>query len=256
MAPEDTQMTAYHFVIRAERYYTALLQAVVEGDENRSEGEPSLGGKLLYISNLNEDNRALVVAGNVAGAATLSASADFPVQKQSMREGIVDFLVTSLDEALRILKNEIRKRETVAVCVVGAPEEVEREMLERGVQPDLLGPWDEGGLAAGNFGAASRRISLPSTEKNAHTHLVWQVETEPMRWMAKLDAIAHACLSTGSGAAHRWLRLAPRYCGRRAMGVRVLRCEAAVADEFTVRVNEGIKTGEIGVPVQITTQAV
>ncbi len=48
--------------------------------------------------------------------------------------------MTSLDEALRILKNEIRKRETVAVCVAAAPETVEREMLERGVLPDLLPP--------------------------------------------------------------------------------------------------------------------
>lgn len=255
MAPEDTQMTASDFVCRVERYYTALLETAVEGRAPQAGNEPGLGGQLLYVTNLNEDNRAFVVAANVAGAATLTASAEGAAQKQAIRDGVVDFLVTSLDEALRILKNEIRKRETVAVCIAAAPEHVECEMLERGVQPDLLGPWEEGSLAAGIFGAAARRISLPHAEKAARTHLIWHVETEPMRWMAKLDAIAHACLSTGSGAAHRWLRLAPRYCGRRAMGVRVLRCEAAVADEFTARVNEGIKTGEIGVPVRITTQA-
>ena len=52
-----------------------------------------------------------------AGAATLTASASAEAGKQAMREGVVDFLVTTLDEALRILKNEVRKHETVAVCV-------------------------------------------------------------------------------------------------------------------------------------------
>lgn len=254
MTSEDTQLIASDFVSCAERYYAALMQTV-EGEADTPDKEPSLGGKLLYISKLNEDVRALVVAGNVAGAATLVATADVAAQKQAMRDGVVDFLVTSLEEALRILKNEIRKRETVAVCVAAAPESVEREMLERGVQPDLLGPWDEDGLPPKAFEAVAQQISLSPAEKSAHTHLMWQVETEPMRWMAKLDALAHACLSGDSLAAHRWLRLAPRYCGRRAMGVRVLRCEAEVAEEFTARVAELTKSGEIGVPVRITCQA-
>ena len=78
-----------------------------------------------------------MIAGNVAGCATLAATAEPAAQKQAIRDGVVDFLVTSLDEALRILKNEIRKRATVAVCV-GAPSTVEREMIERGVLPDLV----------------------------------------------------------------------------------------------------------------------
>ena len=79
--------------------------------------EPTLGGKLLYIGELDPAGRALAVAGNIAGVASLCASADPAIQKQAVRDGVVDFLVTSLDEALRILKNEIRKREPVAVCV-------------------------------------------------------------------------------------------------------------------------------------------
>ena len=80
----------------------------------------------------------MVVAANIAGAATLVATADRAAQRQAIRDGVADFLVNSLDEALRILKNQLRKRETVAVCVGLAPEAVEREMKERGVAPDLL----------------------------------------------------------------------------------------------------------------------
>jgi urocanate hydratase len=77
--------------------------------------------------------RALVVAGNIAGAATLTVTSDVDAQKHAVRDGTVDFLVTSLDEALRILKNEIRKGATVAVRVGEPLEDVEREMVERGV---------------------------------------------------------------------------------------------------------------------------
>ena len=74
----------------------------------------------------------------LSGCATLAATADLAAQKQAIRDGTVDFVVTSLDEALRILKNEIRKKATVAVCVGWRLLTVEREMLERGVLPDLV----------------------------------------------------------------------------------------------------------------------
>ena len=61
-------------------------------------------------------------------------------QKQAIRDGVADFLVNSLDEALRILKNQLRKRETVAVCVGLAPADVEREMKERGVAARSAAP--------------------------------------------------------------------------------------------------------------------
>jgi urocanate hydratase len=102
-----------------------------------AERETGLGGKLFYAGELDGEGRALVVAANIAGAASLVATADRAAQKQAIRDGVADCLVNSLDEALRILKNQLRKRETVAVCLGLAPEAVEREMLERGVLPDL-----------------------------------------------------------------------------------------------------------------------
>ena len=101
--------------------------------------ESGLGGSLLYAGEIDDAGRALVVAANIAGAATLVATADRAAQKQAIRDGVVDFLVTSLDEALRILKNQLRKRETVSVCVAhGRQPAMESEMNERGVEPDLL----------------------------------------------------------------------------------------------------------------------
>src|SRR5208337_4073242 len=124
MALDLNGTAAFDLALQAECFYAALTQA------SGSNAEPNLGGKLLYAGELDAQGRALLVAANIAGAASLAAVAEPVAQRQAIRDGVVDFLVNSLDEALRILKNEIRKRETVAVCVTLAPETVEREMLE------------------------------------------------------------------------------------------------------------------------------
>ena len=120
------------FIARVAHGYATLIASPY------ADPESGLGGNLFYAGEMDEQGRALVVAANIAGAATLVASADLATQKQAIREAIADFLVTSLDEALRILKNQLRKRETVSVCVAMAPAAMEREMDERGVEPDLL----------------------------------------------------------------------------------------------------------------------
>jgi hypothetical protein len=206
---------ALTFTLDVERRYAALIA--------RAGGtEPGLGGKLLYAAELDPDARALVVAANIAGAASLAGTADAAAQKQAIRDGVADFLVNSLDEALRILKNEIRKRETVAVCVAAAPETMEREMQERGVIPDL------------------RRSVEPAPAPTGQTLLTWRVAASPAQWLPKLDAIAFNCLEgnphPGMPAAKRWLRQSPRYLGRLAQGFRVLRCHPNIAKEFVERV--------------------
>ena len=219
------------FLRAAERFYAAL-------------GAESLGGRLLYSGALDGAARALLVAANVAGAASLAVAADAAAQKLAARDGIADFLVTSLDEALRILKNEIRKRATVAVCVGAAAAVVEREMLERGVEPDLVSA-----AAVAQF--TSARVVEPLAVRGAAVRLEWQVSAMPALWMPTLDAMALECVP--DAVAQRWLRLAPRYAGRAAMGLRVVRCSAAEAEAFSSRVGAAMACGEIGVPVEIRT---
>ncbi len=149
---------------------------------------------MLYAGELDRESRALIVAANIAGAASLAATADSAAQKQAIRDGVADFLVTSLDEALRILKNEIRKRETVAVCVAAAPQAVEREMLERGVLPDLLRPGSASSPAFATFlSQGAQQIQLSDLDEN-QTLLAWSVASAPAQWLPKLDAIALECL--------------------------------------------------------------
>jgi len=220
-----------------------------------SEKEPGLGGTLLYAGELEGPGSALVVAGNIAGAASLAASADLARQRQAVRDGVIDFLVTTLDEALRIFKNEIRKRNSVAVCVTQSPEAVEREMVELGVLPDLLPPGVLDAPAYKVFLDQGARQVNPFSAGGSHTVLTWRVNSEPASWLPKLDAIADDCLGSSRAAeawsARRWLRLSPRYLGRLAQGVRLLRCDAHVAKCFLAKVRDQVAQEAMTVPVEI-----
>ncbi len=210
----------YEFALRALSFYSRLIPA-------ESSGEQDLGGTLLYAGQLDDDGRALIVAANIAGAASLCATASQPEQKHAVRDGIVDFLVTSLDEALRILKNEIRKRAPVAVCVAAPPADIEAQMAERGVLPDLLRTGD---------------IQQDSPLHPEVALVSWAVSAAPARWMPKLDAFALECSGSLPEAARRWLRLSPRYLGRLARSFHLVLADRSFATRFM----EGAMTLEGG----------
>ncbi len=249
LAHDRNQPPDLDFALEVQRLYTALIQAAIA--DSNSQALPGLGGQLLYAGDLRPQCTALLVAANIAGAASLTATADGPASKQAVRDGVVDFLVNSLDEALRILKNEVRKHETVAVCVSSSLQVVEQQMLERGVQPDLLPPCDASSPQRAQFVAlGARRIDFSKSEKHQAV-LSWSVAAAPARWLPKLDAIALECLRPGDWTARRWLQFSPRYLGRMAQGVRVMNCEPSAAKEFIAKVRLGVHRREIEVGVSI-----
>lgn len=184
--------------------------------------DEGLGGKLLYAGEMNEAAGHLLYAANIAGAASLAASADPNTLRQAMRDGVVDFVVNSLEEALRILKNEIRKRQTVSVGVACAPGKLTEQMLDRGVLPDLL-PGDallnSEALHPEQLGQfleqGARQITEP-VSTNASRFITWQVDRDFTRRLPPLDELAKAVLPAEDHPRQRWLRLAPRYLGRLA----------------------------------------
>lgn len=201
------------------------------------DGVVGLGGKLLYAGELDEAGCILVRAANIAGAASLSATSDPGSQRKSIREGVVDFFVTNLDEALRILKNEVRKRQPVSVGVGVAPETLQAEMKERGVVADLLrGDAD---------GCDSSDPWCSSADGGQNGVLVeWSVAAAPALWLPKIDAMALGCLPGEAVAQHRWLHLAPRYLGRTASHFRMLRAGTEFATAFVEKLRraEGSET--------------
>jgi hypothetical protein len=252
MATSSNPPAALEFILQVERFYAGLILAANIGPD----AEPSLGGRLLYAGQLDAQARALLMAANIAGAASLAISADADAGKQAIRDGVVDFLVNSLDEALRILKNEIRKRSTVAVCVAQNSEvDFARQLLERGVLPDLLPPRSAPATEFAAFLSQGSRPVVAILPDANQVLLTWSVADAPARWLPKLDALAIDCLSFDSrsvaASARRWLRFAPRYLGRISQGLRLLRCDESTAAKFRNQVQEQVDRGEIPVAVEI-----
>jgi hypothetical protein len=136
---------------------------------------------------------------------------------------------------VRILKNEIRKRQPVAVCVAAKADFVAAEMAERGIMVDLHLP-----------SHATSAQSDPS-----EVLVAWSVSSAHARWLPRLDEIALECLDREAGAAHRWIQRAPGYLGGLARQFRLVPGSRAFGSRFVERVRERSAAGDIGASGQI-----
>ncbi|HSA93133.1 MAG TPA: urocanate hydratase [Terriglobales bacterium] len=118
-------------------------QGIVQGtfETFAAAGEKHFGtleGKLVVSGGMGGMGGAQPLAATMAGAAFLGVEVDPERIKKRLKTGYCDFMVNSLDEALRILKNAVRKKEAVSVGLVGNCADVIPELAARGVVPDLL----------------------------------------------------------------------------------------------------------------------
>ncbi|MGC1904551.1 MAG: urocanate hydratase [Candidatus Acidiferrum sp.] len=98
----------------------------------------SLAGKLVVTGGMGGMGGAQPLAATMNGAAFLGIDVDPERIKRRVKTGYCDVMVTSFDEALRILKNAVRKGEATSVGLVGNCADLIPEMAKRGVVPDLL----------------------------------------------------------------------------------------------------------------------
>ena len=97
-----------------------------------------LAGKLVVTGGMGGMGGAQPLAATMNGAAFLGIDVDPERIKRRVKSGYCDVMVTSLDEALRILKNAVRKREAASVGLVGNCADLIPELAKRGIVPDLL----------------------------------------------------------------------------------------------------------------------
>jgi urocanate hydratase len=97
-----------------------------------------LAGKLIVSGGMGGMGGAQPLAATMTGAAFLGIDVDPERIKKRLKTGYCDFMVTTLDEALRILKNAVRKKENVSVGLVGNCADIIPELAVRGVVPDIL----------------------------------------------------------------------------------------------------------------------
>jgi hypothetical protein len=210
---------------------------------------PQLGGSLLLYAGLDRSGVALAIAANIAGAASLGLDPELVRAKASIRTGACDFLVNTLDEALRILKNEIRKRRAVSVVLVGGAPGAVAEMVERGVQPEIV-VGTTAGMETLEARGARRLGSGTGLDSVA---VAWGAAREPARWLPAVDRLAAEALDpAGPAARRRWLEAAPRYLGRALAGQRYLRMSVAEGDGFVAAVRREVESGGIGVAVTVS----
>jgi hypothetical protein len=121
---------------------TALSNGQLQRQTLRLYGElvsrsEELAGKLIFAIGEHTVATGLAGAASIAGATSLLIDPDVAATKAVLRRGGVDFVVNTLDEALRVLKNEIRQHRPLSVALTADPVEVLAEILERGVLPDI-----------------------------------------------------------------------------------------------------------------------
>src|SRR5579864_7712017 len=98
----------------------------------------TLAGKLVVTGGMGGMGGAQPLAATLNGAAFLGIDVDPERIKRRVKGGYCDVMVNDLDEALRILKNAVRKREATSVGLIGNCADVIPALARRGIVPDLL----------------------------------------------------------------------------------------------------------------------
>ena len=119
-------------------------QGIVQGtfETFSAAGEKHFGGdlcgKLIVSGGMGGMGGAQPLAATMAGAAFLGIDVDPERIKKRLKTGYCDFMVNTLDEALRILKNAVRKKENISVGLVANCADIIPELADRGVVPGIL----------------------------------------------------------------------------------------------------------------------
>ena len=131
------QMTAGSWIyIGSQGIIQGTFETLSAAGEKHFGGD--LAGKLIVSGGMGGMGGAQPLAATMTGGCFLGIDVDADRIKKRLKTGYCDFMVNNLDEALRILKNSIRKKEAVSVGLVGHCAEVIPELAQRGVLPDIL----------------------------------------------------------------------------------------------------------------------
>lgn len=226
------------------RAYTTLAQI-----------RPDWGGGLVLSLGLSPAGLALPIASNIAGAVSLSIDQDPDHLRNVVRSGAVDFVVHSLDEAVRAMKNEIRKHAPLSVALNAPPIETLEEIQTRGLAPQLFAnflPFEPRILtAAENFRAWGAELVDFAGESEAGfrpsaailedllASRSWQLQRYAFPSSGQLrdfDALALRSMPQEDRLRRRWLEAAPRILQRQRPPERCLWLSPAEQDRLSASV--------------------
>src|ERR1700732_3100069 len=131
------QMTAGRWIyIGTQGILQGAYETVAAAAKKHFGGD--LPGKLVVTGGMGGMGGAQPLAATMNGGAFLGIDVDPERIKRRVKTGYCDVMVTNLDEAVRILKNAVRKGEATSVGLVGNCADLVPELAKRGVVPDLL----------------------------------------------------------------------------------------------------------------------
>ena len=187
--------------------------------------EDNWPGKLVLVRGLGAEGRAASVASSIAGAACLAIEPRAEICRITLRAGACDFVVNSVDEAIRILKNEIRKCKSVSVAVAMPEAAALEELFDRGVAPEAYiftrtDATDTSEHRFAGFGANIVSIATAGDSSQPHKLVQDYVETRKLtlhqlrvstaQELRELDQRL-AALIPEADPRHRWATLAPGF---------------------------------------------
>jgi urocanate hydratase len=212
--------------IQVLRAYSTLLQLRADW-----------GGSFVLSLGLPPKGSALAIASNIAGAVSLSIDDDETHLREVVRAGAVDFVVHSLDEAVRAMKNEVRKRTPLSVALSASPIAALQEIVSRGMAPQLFSSFisscpailqaAEKLMAYGadlvDFDPESASGSLPEFRSSVSIldpflkQRSWHLRTFSFQTLGELRDFEHRVLKTlplEDTLRRRWLEVASRILPR------------------------------------------
>ncbi len=163
----------------------------------------SLAGRLVVSAGMGGMGGAQALAVTLNGGAFLGIDANSARIKRREKAGFCEVMVNNLDEALRILKNAVRKREPASVGLIGNAAEVLPELAERGVLPDLLTdqtPADDlpGGYIPRGITLADA-LAIQQSDPNAYRERALDSIAAQVRAMQELKKLGANVFEFGNG---------------------------------------------------------
>ncbi|HLJ79523.1 MAG TPA: hypothetical protein VKT75_19055, partial [Acidobacteriaceae bacterium] len=149
-------------------------------------------------------------------------------------------VVGTLDEALRILKNEVRQKRPVSVGLQADPAACVRQCIDRGFQPDLLQllpSLQEKTHLLIERGAVVL-VEPPPLESDTSL-LCWSVDGHAAKTMRAVGQIAADSLDSSRADTPdrlRWIETAPRALGRTFAKMQCLEMDRHESASFVTRV--------------------
>lgn len=180
----------------------------------------TLAGRLVLSVGFRDAGAALALATMIAQGCFLGLESEAASLKRAVQTGACDFMVNTLDEALRVLKNELRKRTPLSAGLLCQPSAVLDEMVARGVQPDLIASRSDEPAVRELVSRGAARLPDPP-DSSAQKDALVRLHAASLADMRRLDAIT-APLVAGDPILRDWMQHAPAYFSRQLPPLRVV----------------------------------